>query len=98
MTMGCLPQLVPTPAGASWLLAEGGSCSSDVAVLGVFAPSSVGGAGGGAAPCRHFIIRVRARKKKKKNFNPEQETTTTQAVPSTSRARTCVARKFAYRS
>ena len=41
---------------------------------------------------------VRAKNKQKKLSNRVPETTTTQAVPSLSRARTCVARKFAYRS
>ena len=59
--MGCLPQLALTRAGASWLLAEGASYSSEVAVLGAFAPSSIGGAGGGleeAAPCSNFLISI----------------------------------------
>jgi len=61
MTLDCLPKLALILADASWLLAEGGSCSSEVAVLGAFAPSSIGGAGGGleeAAPCSNFLISI----------------------------------------
>lgn len=46
MTMGCLPQLALILVGSSWVLTEGGSSSSEVALLGAFAPPSVGGAGG----------------------------------------------------
>lgn len=60
-SMGCLLQLALTLPGASRLLTEGGSCFSEVAVLGTFAASSVDEAGGGleeAAPCSHFLISI----------------------------------------
>lgn len=61
--MGCLPQLALMLAGPSRLRTEGGSCSSEVAVLAVaaFAPSSAGGGLEEAAPGGHFLVSIYVR-------------------------------------